>query len=97
MRAPTGRPTRRFFVPFLFLSGYSGLTGRMALNRSGMMQDNNRRFADDMAQLDAELGRAIDQGGLATTGEQDRFLGEDSALLRGLLAGMTFAGAPGRR
>lgn len=61
------------------------------------MQDNNRRFADDMAQLDEELGRVIDRGGSLPTGEQDRFLGEDSALLRGLLASMTFAGAPGRR
>ena len=62
------------------------------------MQDNNRRFADDMAQLDAELGRAIERlGAQPTQAEQDTFLGEDSALLRGLLAGMTFAGAPGRR
>lgn len=60
------------------------------------MQDNNRRFAEDMAQLDAELGRAIEQRALLTSGEQDRFLGEDSSLFRGLLAGMTFAGAPGR-
>lgn len=61
------------------------------------MQDNNRRFADDMAQLDADLGRAIEQRAALTAGEQDRFLGKDSALLRGLLAGMTFAGAPSRR
>jgi hypothetical protein len=61
------------------------------------MQDNNRRFADDMAMLDAELGREIGQRDCLTAGEQDRFLGEDSALLRGLLAGMTFAGAPVRR
>ncbi|MGZ5393553.1 MAG: hypothetical protein ACXWD3_17425 [Mycobacterium sp.] len=61
------------------------------------MQDNNRRFADDMAQLDAELGRAIEQRVSLPSGEQDRFLGEDSALLRGLLAGMTFSGAAGRR
>lgn len=61
------------------------------------MQDNNRRFADDMAELDAELGRAIEQHESMPANEQDRFLGEDSALLRGLLAGMTFAGAPGRR
>ncbi|HEX8661178.1 MAG TPA: hypothetical protein VF686_04870 [Brevundimonas sp.] len=61
------------------------------------MQDNNRRFADDMAQLDAELGRAIEQRASLSAAEQDRFLGEDSSLLRGLLAGMTFAGAPGRR
>lgn len=61
------------------------------------MQDNNRCFADDMAQLDAELGRAIEQRSSLTKAEQDRFLGEDSALLRGLLAGMTFAGAPSRR
>ena len=60
------------------------------------MQDNDRRFADDMATLDAELGRAIGQRDCLTPREQDRFLGEDSALLRGLLAGMTFAGAPGR-
>ena len=61
------------------------------------MQDNDRRFADDMAMLDAELGRAIGQRDRLTAGEQDRFLGEDSALLRGLLAGMTFAVAPSRR
>lgn len=62
------------------------------------MQDNNRRFADDMAQLDADLGRAIERLGTPPTqAEQDSFLGEDSALLRGLLAGMTFAGAPGHR
>lgn len=61
------------------------------------MQDNNSRFAPDMAQLDADLGRAIEQQARLTTGEQDRFLGEDSALLRGSLAGLTFAGAPGRR
>lgn len=61
------------------------------------MQDTNRRFADDMAQLDAELGRAIEQRGSLTATEQDRFLGEDSSLLRGLLAGMTLAGTPSRR
>lgn len=62
------------------------------------MQDNNQRFADDLAQLDADLGRAIErQGSAPTQAEHDAFLGEDSALLRGLLAGMTFAGAPGRR
>lgn len=61
------------------------------------MQDNNRRFAEDMAQLDAELGRAIEQRASLTSMEQDRFLGEDSVLLRGLLAGMTFAGGPGGR
>lgn len=61
------------------------------------MQDNDSRFAADMAQLDADLGRAIEERGRPSLGEQDRFLGEDSALLRGLLAGMTFAGAPGRR
>lgn len=62
------------------------------------MRDNNQRFADDLAQLDAELGRAVKRRGSSPTpAEQDAFLGEDSALLRGLLAGMTFAGAPGRR
>lgn len=61
------------------------------------MQDNNRRFADDMAQLDADLGRAIEQRASMSHGEQDRFLGEDSALMRGLLAGMTLAGAPSHR
>ena len=61
------------------------------------MQDNNSRFAADMAQLDAELGRAIEQRASVTAAEQDRFPGEDSSLLRGLLARMTFAGAPGRR
>lgn len=62
------------------------------------MQDNDGRFADDMAQLDADLGRAIERRGAALTQtEHDIFLGEDSSLLRGLLAGMTFAGAPGRR
>lgn len=61
------------------------------------MQDNDSRFADDMAQLDADLGRAIEQRASLSAAEQDRFLGEDSSLLRGLLAGMTFAGAPGRR
>lgn len=62
------------------------------------MQDNNGRFADDMARLDADLARAIELRRTAPTpAEQDAFLGEDSALLRGLLAGMTFAGAPGRR
>ncbi len=62
------------------------------------MQDNNHRFADDLAQLDADLGRAIERrGSPPTQAEQDAFLGEDSALLRGLLAGMTFAGAPSRR
>lgn len=62
------------------------------------MQDNDSRFAEDMARLDRDLGRAIERRDAAlTTGEQDRFLGEDSALLRGLLAGMAFAAAPGRR
>lgn len=61
------------------------------------MKDNNSRFAADMAQLDAELGRAIEQRARLTTEDQDRFLGEDSSLLRGLLAGMTFAAAPSRR
>lgn len=61
------------------------------------MQDNNRRFADDMAALDAELGRAIEERIALTPGEQDRFLGGDSSLLRRLLAGMTLAGAPARR
>lgn len=62
------------------------------------MQDNNRSFADDMAELDAHLGRAAAQrSAVSTNAEQDKFLGKDSALLRGLLAGMTFAGAPGRR
>ena len=61
------------------------------------MQDQNRRFADDIARLDADLGRAIERCGAAPTqAEQDAFLGEDSALLRGLLAGMTLAGTPGR-
>lgn len=61
------------------------------------MQDNDRRFADDMARLDSAFGHAIRQrGDKPTQSEQDAFLGEDSALLRGLLAGMTFAGAPGR-
>lgn len=61
------------------------------------MRDSNGRFADDMARLDADLGRAIELKCTPTEAEQDAFLGEDSALLRGLLAGMTFAGAPGRR
>ena len=61
------------------------------------MQDNNRRFADDMVALDAELERAIEQRSSLTLSEQDRFLGEDSTLLRGLLGGMTIAGASGRR
>lgn len=62
------------------------------------MQDNNGRFADDMAQLDADLGRDLERlGAPPTHEEQDAFLGKDSSLLRGLLAGMTFAGAPGRR
>lgn len=61
------------------------------------MQDNNNRFAADMAQLDADLGRAIEQRARLTTEDQDRFLGEESSLLRGLLAGMTFAAAPSRR
>jgi hypothetical protein len=61
------------------------------------MQDNNRRFANDMAELEADLGRAMAQRAAAPTkAEQNTFLGEDSALLRGLLAGMTFAGAPDR-
>jgi hypothetical protein len=62
------------------------------------MQDHDCRFAEDMARLDANLGRSIERRDAAlTTSEQNRFLGEDSALLRGLLAGMTFAGAPSRR
>ena len=61
------------------------------------MQDNDRRFADEIATQDAELARVIDQRSLLTAGEQDRFFGEYSALLRGLLAGMTFTGAPGHR
>lgn len=61
------------------------------------MQDHKQRFACDLAQLDADLGRAIERrSALPTDAEQDRFLGEDSTLLRGLLAAMTFAGAPGR-
>lgn len=60
--------------------------------------DTNQRFADDLAQLDAELGRAIErQGSPPAQAEQDSFLGEDSALLRGLLADMTLAGTPRRR
>lgn len=52
------------------------------------MQDNNRRFADDMAELDANLGRAIAMRTAAPTqAELDTFLAEDSALLRGLLGG----------
>lgn len=69
----------------------------MALTGETNMQDNDRRFAEDMAELDAELGRAIEQRATLTAAEQDRFLGEDSSLLRGLLAGMTFAGTPDRR
>jgi hypothetical protein len=61
------------------------------------MQDNDSRFAEDMARLDADLGRAVELQASLTPAEQDRFLGEDSSLLRGLLAGMTFAGGPGRR
>lgn len=62
------------------------------------MQDNNQKLADELAELDAELGRAIERrAGARDPAEQDAFLGEDSALLRGLLAGMTFAGAPSRR
>lgn len=61
------------------------------------MQDDNGPSADDMARLGADLGRAIEQRASRTQAEQDRVLGEDSSLLRGLLAGMTFAGAPGRR
>lgn len=60
------------------------------------MQDNNRRFADDMAELDADLERVIERRPPLTIAEQDRFLGEDSSLLRGLLAGMVVAGAPSR-
>lgn len=61
------------------------------------MRDNDRRFADDMARLDNALGQAIRQrDDTPTQAEQNAFLGEDSALLRGLLAGLTFAGAPGR-
>lgn len=61
------------------------------------MQGNNRRFADGMAALDADLGRVIENRSSLTPSEQDRFLGEDCALLRGLLAGMTFADTPGSR
>lgn len=61
------------------------------------MRDNDGRFADDMGRLDADLERAIEFNlAKPTMAEQDTFLGEDSSLLRGLLAAMTFAGAPGR-
>ena len=62
------------------------------------MRDHNQRFADDLAQLGADLGSAVERrAALSLDAGQDRFLGEDSSLLRGLLAAMTFAGAPGRR
>ena len=62
------------------------------------MRDYDRRFADEMARLDRAFGCAIRQrDDTPSQAEQAAFLGEDSALLKGLLAGMTFAGAPGRR
>lgn len=58
------------------------------------MRDHIHRFADDLAQLDADLGSAIERRpALSIDAGQDRFLGEDSSLLRGLIAAMTFAGA----
>lgn len=61
------------------------------------MQDNNRRFAGEMAQLDADLGRAIAQRASLSAAERDRFSGEDNVLLRGLLADMALASTPSRR
>lgn len=61
------------------------------------MRDHNQRHAHDLAQLDADLGSAIERrGALSFDDGQDRFLGEDSSLLRGLMAAMTFAGATAR-
>jgi hypothetical protein len=61
------------------------------------MRDHIHRFADDLAQLDADLGSAIERRAALSEGAgQDRFLGEDSSLLRGLIAAMTFAGATAR-
>jgi hypothetical protein len=58
------------------------------------MQDHYQRLAYDLAQLDADLGSAIERRARLSEGAgQDRFLGEDSSLLRGLMAAMTFAGA----
>lgn len=62
------------------------------------MQDNDGRFADDMVRLGADLGGAIESSQTKPTmAEQNAVLGDDSSLLRGLLAGMTFAAAPGSR
>lgn len=57
------------------------------------MQDHTHRFADDLAQLDADLGSAIERRAAHfMDAGQHRFLGEDSSLLRGLLAAKTLAG-----
>ena len=56
------------------------------------MRDHNQRNAHDLAQMDADLGAAIERrAALSVDAGQDRFLGEDSSLLRGLLAAMTLA------
>jgi hypothetical protein len=61
------------------------------------MRDPNRRYADDLPQLDADLASAIEKrAALSGDAGQDRFLGEDSSLLRGLIAAMTLAGATAR-
>jgi hypothetical protein len=61
------------------------------------MQDHTHRFADDLAQLNADLGSAIERSAAHfMDAGQDRFLGEDSSVLRGLIAAMTFAGATAR-
>ena len=61
------------------------------------MRDHNQRHAHDLAQLDADHGSAIERcAALSVDAGPDRFLGEDSSLLRGLLAAMTLARAPVR-
>ena len=74
-----------------------GADGSEGEGRSCNMQEHNQRFAGDLTQLDADLGRAFERRAAHfMDAGQDRFLGEDSSVLRGLIAAMTFAGATAR-
>lgn len=61
------------------------------------MRDHIHRFADALAQLDVDLGSTIERSAAHfMDAGQDRFLGEDSSVLRGLIAATTFADATAR-